>query len=87
MRGKKLRKRRKSGLARVGILTLVLVMAMGVMGVSYSLWADEILLVANTQTGYLDSSLACDGYGTEPSGGGGTDLSWMPLPGTRATAA
>jgi hypothetical protein len=45
---------RRSGLKKVGLLALALVMALGSLGVAYAAWTDQVYVVGTVNTGTLD---------------------------------
>jgi hypothetical protein len=51
--------RRRSGLNRIGLLAIVLLIALGAMGVTYGAWVDEIYIDGTLSTSAINTSLGC----------------------------
>ena len=70
---------------KLGIISLVLLAALGITGVAYGAWTDTLNINSTAQTGYLDvrfgQAVSNDAASVDPTGPGawtfsGGDLSW-----------
>ncbi len=52
-----MRRRRWSGLKKIGLLALALVIALGSLGVAYAAWNDKVYLNTTVQTGTVDADI------------------------------
>jgi hypothetical protein len=51
--------RRRGGLNRIGLLAIVLLIALGTLGVAYGAWVDEIYITGSLSTSSINTGLAC----------------------------
>ena len=65
--------RRRGGLNRIGLLALALVLALGVMGLAYGAWVDDVYITGTLSTSNVNASLLC-GACWEEVGGIETDV-------------
>ncbi|MFC2068068.1 hypothetical protein ACFLTP_03540 [Chloroflexota bacterium] len=61
-----MRNRKRSGISKIGILALALILVMGIMGVAYSGWTDVISIDGLVETGTSDLFLQVDDDGWGP---------------------
>ncbi len=67
-----MRKRKINSFAKMGVLSVALIIALGVTGVSYGLWSETVSISGIIETGIIDTEL--DWIGSEvvpPTGGTG----------------
>jgi hypothetical protein len=63
---------------KIGLICLVLVLAVGALGVSYALWSDSLFLEGTVETGEVEVcivSIASDDVGIDP--GHNKDVGWV----------
>ena len=51
--------RRRGGLNRIGLLALALVLALGVMGLAYGAWVDDVYITGTLSTSSINAGLSC----------------------------
>lgn len=54
-----MRKGKRAGLARIGILAIALMIVFGAMGVVYCVWSDTVTINTTVEPGCVETSLGC----------------------------
>jgi hypothetical protein len=70
---------RRRGLNKVWVLALVLLVALGTMGVTYSAWTDDIYIEGSLYTGDINTSVSCNGSCTMDPITEGTTITCSPV--------
>jgi hypothetical protein len=69
-----LRRRKRNSFAKIGTVATVLVLALGIMGVAYSSWADMVSITGEVETGVCNTLIAWSQSGSEPPSIGSFDV-------------